>query len=139
MLKKVSECLSVNLIKEFTRLCSLQMERGLLLIRERCSLALESRSHAVQVKVVAAVVQRGRFTVHISPVRAGLCLLIKGRAVRTQEPEVLDAHAGHLYAHVEHLTLRLCVRIISAQDLVPACEFSGRHFVQTICGVVEGS
>lgn len=114
------------------------MEGCLLLIWIWSPFALESRSNAVQIKVVAAVVQSGRFAVHITPIGTRLSLLVECRSVRAQESEVLYTHAGHFDAHVEHLALSLCICIVSAEDLVATCEPSGGHIVQTVRGEVEG-
>jgi hypothetical protein len=63
------------------------MEHVLLL--DVVSLALKVRSDAVEVKVVAAIVESRSLAVDIAPVSADLRLLIERRAVGTQETEVL--------------------------------------------------
>lgn len=114
------------------------MERRLLFIRERGPLALEARTDSVQVKVVTAVVQRGRLAVHIAPIGARLSLLVEGGAIGTQESEVLDSDSGHFDADVEHLALGLCIGVVTAENLVSTGEPRGGHRVQTVRGVLDG-
>lgn len=65
------------------------MEGGFLLFGERGPLALEAGSQPVQVEVIAAVVERGCFTVDIAPIGTDLSFLIESRTIGAKESEVL--------------------------------------------------
>lgn len=66
------------------------MECRLVLFGKRCSFALQSGSNAIQIEIVAAVVQSGLFAVDIAPIGTGLRLLIECRSIRTEKTEILD-------------------------------------------------
>lgn len=72
-----------------TCLGSLQMEHVVVLDKARF-LALEIRSNSIQVKVITAIVERGRFTVHIAPVGANLSFLIECRSIGAEKSEILN-------------------------------------------------
>lgn len=65
------------------------MEGGFLLFGERGPLALEAGSQPVQVEVIAAVVERGCFTVDIAPIGTDLGFLVESRTIGAKESEVL--------------------------------------------------
>lgn len=67
----------------------LQVEGGLLLFGERRPLALETGSKSVEVEVIAAVIERGCFTVDIAPIGTYLSFLIESRTIGAKESEVL--------------------------------------------------
>lgn len=70
------------------------MEGRFLLLGERRPLALEAGPQPVQVKVVAAVVQRGGFTVDIAPIGTDLGFLVESRTIGAKESEVLHLSLG---------------------------------------------
>lgn len=66
-----------------TRFSSLQMECRLFFVSKRSPFRFEPGADAVQVKIVASIVQSCLFTIDIPKVGAGLRFLVEGGAVRT--------------------------------------------------------
>lgn len=83
-----------NVSGELTSLGPLQMERGFVFLGERRPLALKARANAIQVEVVAAIVERRLLAVHVAPVGARLGLLVERRSVGTEESKVLHLEAN---------------------------------------------
>lgn len=65
------------------------MECRLFLFSEWCSFALQSRADTIQIEIIAAVIQCGLFTINVTPIGTGLCLLIKSCSIWAEETEVL--------------------------------------------------
>lgn len=68
---------------------SLQMKH-VVVLHKAVLFTLEIWADAIQVEVIAAIVERGRFTVDIAPVGTNLSFLIEGGSVGTQESKVLN-------------------------------------------------
>lgn len=65
------------------------MEYGLVFLGKWCSFALETRTDAIQIEIVATVIERGLFAIDVTPIGARLSLLIESGAIGAQEAKIL--------------------------------------------------
>lgn len=65
------------------------MEYGFVFISKWSSFALKTRTNAIQIEIVATVIECGLFTIDVTPIGARLRLLIECRTVRAQKAKIL--------------------------------------------------